>query len=214
MLPTPRSKGKVSSLGWTYEGGGLPASGPQACHHQEAFCGSLSPSSACEPPCPASTHGRGRGCFLLTLHHVPRGIGGVLSRFDAHPKSSKSLRAGVRAGGRETVTWGSSPSPEGPREPCQEALAPERMTGRGGGVGPWRRESLREADPEWRGPDAQGQPCHGIPTGAPNPATPKSPRSFPGDKCRLQTSARPLGYQCPICTKRLWPSFPNSPSWG
>lgn len=142
MLPTPRSKGKVSSLGWTYEGGGLPASGPQACRHQEAFRGSLS-WSASEPPCPAPTHGQGRGCFLLTLQHVPRGIGGDLSGFDAHPKSSKSLRAGVRAGGRETVAWGSllppgcgaSPSPEGPREPCQEALAPERTTGRGG-VGP------------------------------------------------------------------------------
>lgn len=144
MLPTPRSKGKVSSLGRTYEGGGLPASGPQACHHQEAFYGSLGWWSVCGPPCPAPTHGRGRGCFLLTLYHVPRGIRGDPSGFDAHPKCSESLRAGVRAAGRETVTWGSllppscgaSPSPEGPREPCQEALAPERMTGRGGGVGP------------------------------------------------------------------------------
>ena len=56
-----RSKSKVSSLGWTYEGGGLLSRGPQPVTHHEAFFGSLDRSSVCEPPCPAPPMAEGGG---------------------------------------------------------------------------------------------------------------------------------------------------------
>ena len=136
------------------------------------------------------------------------------SEFDAHPKCSRSLRTGVRAegegdgdiGGPAALQLRVQPlSPEGPWEPCQEALAPERMIGRGRGVGPWQRESLREADPEWRGPDAQQQPHHGDSNRGSQPSNPQAP-----------ASARPLGYQCPILSvpKDCDHLSPILPPWG